>query len=132
MGYKAVQARREAAEIRKMLWRALIAFTIGIVIAVLGFDYMGDKFLHDICDTSLGRIPAYLLLGTGLGGFYLLIRYVSEGVYAGGNRKVPISSVTIYAAMVFLSPLAFIVLVIYRFYQLAKLRKTELEDTEEN
>ena len=132
MGYKATQARREAAEIRKMIWRALIAFTIGIVIAMLAFEFVGDEFLHDICCTSLGRLPAYLLLGTGLGGFYLLMRYVSEGIYTGGSRRVPVGSLTIYAAMIVLSPLAFVVLVIYRFCQLAKLRKTELEDTEEN
>ena len=78
MGSKAVKARREAAEIRKVLWRALIAFTIGILIAMLAFSYWGDKFLHDICPPALGRIPAYLLLGTGVGGIIVRLRQLSK------------------------------------------------------
>lgn len=130
MGSKAVKARREAAEIRKVLWRALIAFTIGILIAMLAFSYWGDKFLHDICPPALGRIPAYLLLGTGVGGMYMIIQLVGEGIYKGNAPKVPFPFTTSYALMIVLAPLAFVWLIIVRLRQLSKLRKIEMEDME--
>ena len=130
MGSKAVKARREAAEIRKVLWRALIAFTIGILIAMLAFSYWGDKFLHDICPPALGRIPAYLLLGTFVGGMYMVIQFVGEKVYKGTAPNVHVSFTTVYAVMIVLAPLAFVWLIIVRLRQLSKLRKTEMEDME--
>lgn len=128
MGSKAVKARREAAEIRKVLWRALIAFTIGILIAMLAFSYWGDKFLHDICPPALGRIPAYLLLGTFVGGMYMVIQFVGEKVYKGTAPNVHVSFTTVYAVMIVLAPLAFVWLIIVRFRQLSKLRKIEMEE----
>ena len=128
MGSKAVKARREAAEIRKVLWRALIAFTIGILIAMLAFSYWGDKFLHDICPPALGRIPAYLLLGTFVGGMYMVIQFVGEKVYKGTAPNVHVSFTTVYAVMVVLAPLAFVWLIIVRLRQLSKLRKIEMEE----
>ena len=128
MGSKAVKARREAAEIRKVLWRALIAFTIGILIAMLAFSYWGDKFLHDICPPALGRIPAYLLLGTFVGGMYMVIQFVGEKVYKGTAPNVHVSFTTVYAVMIVLAPLAFVWLIIVRFHQLSKLRKIEMEE----
>ena len=128
MGSKAVKARREAAEIRKVLWRALIAFTIGILIAMLAFSYWGDKFLHDICPPALGRIPAYLLLGTFVGGMYMVIQFVGEKVYKGTAPNVHVSFTTVYAVMIVLAPLAFVWLIIVRFRQLSKLRKIEKEE----
>ena len=128
MGSKAVKARREAAEIRKVLWRALIAFTIGILIAMLAFSYWGDKFLHDICPPALGRIPAYLLLGTFVGGMYMVIQFVGEKVYKGTAPNVHVSFTTVYAAMIVLAPLAFVWLIIVRLRQLSKLRKIEMEE----
>ena len=130
MGSKAVKARREAAEIRKVLWRALIAFTIGILIAMLAFSYWGDKFLHDICPPALGRIPAYLLLGTFVGGMYMVIQFVGEKVYKGTAPNMHVSFTTVYAVMIVLAPLAFVWLIIVRLRQLSKLRKTEMEDME--
>ena len=130
MGSKAVKARREAAEIRKVLWRALIAFTIGILIAMLAFSYWGDKFLHDICPPALGRIPAYLLLGTFVGGMYMVIQFVGEKVYKGTAPNVHVSFTTVYAVMIVLAPLAFVWLIIVRLRQLSKLRKIEMEDIE--
>jgi len=134
MGNKAVKARREAAEIRKVLWRALIAFTIGIVLAVLAFQYIGDKFFSDMCSTSLGRLPAYVFMGTFAGGLYMVIQYIGEMVYNGKKSNMPVrfTFTSFYAVLLFIAPVAFIGLVIYRFYQLAKLRKIELEDTEGN
>ena len=128
MGSKAVKARRVAAEIRKVLWRALIAFTIGILIAMLAFSYWGDKFLHDICPPALGRIPAYLLLGTFVGGMYMVIQFVGEKVYKGTAPNVHVSFTTVYAVMIVLAPLAFVWLIIVRFRQLSKLRKIEMEE----
>lgn len=128
MGSKAVKARREAAEIRKVLWRALIAFTIGILIAMLAFSYWGDKFLHDICPPALGRIPAYLLLGTFVGGMYMVIQFVGEKVYKGTAPNVHVSFTTVYAVMIVLAPLAFVWLIIVRLRQLSKLRKIEMEE----
>ena len=128
MGSKAVKARREAAEIRKVLWRALIAFTIGILIAMLAFSYWGDKFLHDICPPALGRIPAYLLLGTFVGGMYMVIQFVGEKVYKGTAPNVHVSFSTVYAVMIVLAPLAFVWLIIVRLRQLSKLRKIEMEE----
>ena len=128
MGSKAVKARREAAEIRKVLWRALIAFTIGILIAMLAFSYWGDKFLHDICPPALGRIPAYLLLGTFVGGMYMVIQFVGEKVYKGTAPNMHVSFTTVYAVMIVLAPLAFVWLIIVRFHQLSKLRKIEMEE----
>ncbi len=128
MGSKAVKARREAAEIRKVLWRALIAFTIGILIAMLAFSYWGDKFLHDICLPALGRIPAYLLLGTFVGGMYMVIQFVGEKVYKGTAPNVHVSFTTVYAVMIVLAPLAFVWLIIVRLRQLSKLRKIEMEE----
>lgn len=128
MGSKAVKARREAAEIRKVLWRALIAFTIGILIAMLAFSYWGDKFLHDICPPALGRIPAYLLLGTFVGGMYMVIQFVGEKVYKGTAPNMHVSFTTVYAVMIVLAPLAFVWLIIVRFRQLSKLRKIEMEE----
>ena len=128
MGSKAVKARREAAEIRKVLWRALIAFTIGILIAMLAFSYWGDKFLHDICPPALGRIPAYLLLGTFVGGMYMVIQFVGEKVYKGTAPSVHVSFTTVYAVMIVLAPLAFVWLIIVRLRQLSKLRKIEMEE----
>ena len=128
MGSKAVKARREAAEIRKVLWRALIAFTIGILIAMLAFSYWGDKFLHDICPLALGRIPAYLLLGTFVGGMYMVIQFVGEKVYKGTATNVHVSFTTVYAVMIVLAPLAFVWLIIVRLRQLSKLRKIEMEE----
>ena len=130
MGSKAVKARREAAEIRKVLWRALIAFTIGILIAMLAFSYWGDKFLHDICPPALGRIPAYLLLGTFVGGMYMVIQFVGEKVYKGTAPNVHVSFTTVYAVMIVLAPLAFVWLIIVRLHQLSKLREIEMEDIE--
>ena len=130
MGSKAVKARREAAEIRKVLWRALIAFTIGILIAMLAFSYWGDKFLHDICPPALGRIPAYLLLGTFVGGMYMVIQFVGEKVYKGTAPNVHVSFTTVYAVMIVLAPLAFVWLIIVRLRLLSKLRKIEMEDIE--
>ena len=130
MGSKAVKARREAAEIRKVLWRALIAFTIGILIAMLAFSYWGDKFLHDICPPALGRIPAYLLLGTFVGGMYMVIQFVGEKVYKGTAPNMHVSFTTVYAVMIVLAPLAFVWLIIVRLRQLSKLRKIEMEDIE--
>ena len=128
MGSKAVKARREAAEIRKVLWRALIAFTIGILIAMLAFSYWGDKFLHDICPPALGRIPAYLLLGTFVGGMYMVVQFVREKVYKGTAPNVHVSFTTVYAVMIVLAPLAFVWLIIVRLCQLSKLRKIEMEE----
>ena len=128
MGSKAVKARREAAEIRKVLWRALIAFTIGILIAMLAFSYWGDKFLHDICPPALGRIPAYLLLGTFVGGMYMVIQFVGEKVYKGTAPNMHVSFTTVYAVMIVLAPLAFVWLIIVRFHQLSKLREIEMEE----
>ena len=128
MGSKAVKARHEAAEIRKVLWRALIAFTIGILIAMLAFSYWGDKFLHDICPPALGRIPAYLLLGTFVGGMYMVIQFVGEKVYKGTAPNVHVSFTTVYAVMIVLAPLAFVWLIIVRLRQLSKLRKIEMEE----
>ena len=128
MGSKAVKARREAAEIRKVLWRALIAFTIGILIAMLAFSYWGDKFLHDICPPALGRIPAYLLLGIFVGGMYMVIQFVGEKVYKGTAPNVHVSFTTVYAVMIVLAPLAFVWLIIVRLRQLSKLRKIEMEE----
>ena len=128
MGSKAVKARRVAAEIRKVLWRALIAFTIGILIAMLAFSYWGDKFLHDICPPALGRIPAYLLLGTFVGGMYMVIQFVGEKVYKGTAPNVHVSFTTVYAVMIVLAPLAFVWLIIVRLRQLSKLRKIEMEE----
>lgn len=128
MGSKAVKARREAVEIRKVLWRALIAFTIGILIAMLAFSYWGDKFLHDICPPALGRIPAYLLLGTFVGGMYMVIQFVGEKVYKGTAPNVHVSFTTVYAVMIVLAPLAFVWLIIVRLRQLSKLRKIEMEE----
>lgn len=128
MGSKAVKARREAAEIRKVLWRALIAFTIGILIAMLAFSYWGDKFLHDICPPALGRIPAYLLLGTFVGGMYMVIQFVGEKVYKGTAPNMHVSFTTSYALMIMLAPLAFVWLIIVRLRQLSKLRKIEMEE----
>jgi len=128
MGSKAVKARREAAEIRKVLWRALIAFTIGILIAMLAFSYWGDKFLHDICPPALGRIPAYLLLGTFVGGMYMVIQFVGEKVYKGTAPNMHVSFTTVYAVMIVLAPLAFVWLIIVRLRQLSKLRKIEMEE----
>ncbi len=128
MGSKAVKARREAAEIRKVLWRALIAFTIGILIAMLAFSYWGDKFLHDICPPALGRIPAYLLLGTFVGGMYMVIQFVGEKVYKGTAPNMHVSFTTVYAVMIVLAPLAFVWLIIVRLHQLSKLRKIEKEE----
>ena len=128
MGSKAVKARREAAEIRKVLWRALIAFTIGILIAMLAFSYWGDKFLHDICPPALGRIPAYLLLGTFVGGMYMVIQFVGEKVYKGTAPNVHVSFTTVYAVMIVLAPLAFVWLIIVRLHQLSKLREIEMEE----
>ena len=128
MGSKAVKARREAAEIRKVLWRALIAFTIGILIAMLAFSYWGDKFLHDICPPALGRIPAYLLLGTFVGGMYMVIQFVGEKVYKGTAPNVHVSFTTVYAVMIVLAPLAFVWLIIVRLRQLSNLRKIEMEE----
>ena len=128
MGSKAVKARREAAEIRKVLWRALIAFTIGILIAMLAFSYWGDKFLHDICPPALGRIPAYLLLGTFVGGMYMVIQFVGEKVYKGTAPNMHVSFTTVYAMMIVLAPLAFVWLIIVRLRQLSKLRKIEMEE----
>ncbi len=128
MGSKAVKARREAAEIRKVLWRALIAFTIGILIAMLAFSYWGDKFLHDICPPALGRIPAYLLLGTFVGGMYMVIQFVGEKVYKGTAPNMHVSFTTVYAVMIVLAPLAFVWLIIVRLHQLSKLREIEMEE----
>jgi len=128
MGSKAVKARREAAEIRKVLWRALIAFTIGILIAMLAFSYWGDKFLHDICPPALGRIPAYLLLGTFVGGMYMVIQFVGEKVYKGTAPNMHVSFTTVYAVMIVLAPLAFVWLIIVRLRQLSKLREIEMEE----
>lgn len=128
MGSKAVKARREAAEIRKVLWRALIAFTIGILIAMLAFSYWGDKFLHDICPHALGRIPAYLLLGTFVGGMYMVIQFVGEKVYKGTAPNMHVSFTTVYAVMIVLAPLAFVWLIIVRLHQLSKLREIEMEE----
>ena len=128
MGSKAVKARREAAEIRKVLWRALIAFTIGILIAMLAFSYWGDKFLHDICPPALGRIPAYLLLGTFVGGMYMVIQFVGEKVYKGTAPNMHVSFTTVYAVMIVLAPLDFVWLIIVRLRQLSKLRKIEMEE----
>ena len=130
MGSKAVKARREAAEIRKVLWRALIAFTIGILIAMLAFSYWGDKFLHDICPPALGRIPAYLLLGTFVDGMYMVIQFVGEKVYKGTAPNMHVSFTTVYAVMIVLAPLAFVWLIIVRLHQLSKLREIEMEDIE--
>lgn len=128
MGSKAVKARREAAEIRKVLWRSLIAFTIGILIAMLAFSYWGDKFLHDICPPALGRIPAYLLLGTFVGGMYMVIQFVGEKVYKGTAPNMHVPFTTSYALMIVLAPLAFVWLIIVRLCQLSKLRKIEMEE----
>ena len=128
MGSKVVKARREAAEIRKVLWRALIAFTIGVLLAMLGFYSFGDKFLNDVCGTALGRLPAYLLLGAGAGGMYMIIQYVGEGVYNGKKPNMHVSFTMVYALMIVLAPLAFVWLLILRFYQLSKLKKIEMEE----
>ena len=101
-----------------------------------GFD--DEEFLRNLGamgkDRKTGKIwltaAGLLLLGTGVGGMYLIIQLVGEGIYKGNAPKVPFPFTTSYALMIVLAPLAFVWLIIVRLRQLSKLRKIEMEDIE--
>ena len=114
---------KQIGEIKKQLWMSLIFFTVGILLAWLGFSQFGDKFMHDIWNESVGRWPVYLLLGTALGGVYLTIKYVGDKTVEDRSRTSSYMAMFrfIYVAMFLLAPVLFVVLIIYRFYQLRKL-----------
>ena len=114
---------KQIGEIKKQLWMSLIFFTVGLLLAWLSFSQFGDKFMHDIWNESVGRWPVYLLLGTALGGVYLTIKYVGDKTVEDRSRTSSYMAMfrLIYVAMLLLAPVLFVVLVIYRFYQLRKL-----------
>ena len=114
---------KQIGEIKKQLWMSLIFFTVGILLAWLGFSHYGDRFMRDIWNESVGRWPVYLLLGTALGGVYLTIKYVGDKTVEDRSRTSSYMAMFrfIYVAMFLLAPVLFVVLVIYRFYQLRKL-----------
>lgn len=116
---------KQIDEIRKQLWLSLIFFTAGMVLAWLGFSHFGDKFMNDIWNESVGRWPVYLLLGTTAGGLYMTIKYVSEKVEKGTGFNNALSGLNtirlFYCVIILLSPVLFVALVLYRFYQLSKL-----------
>ena len=123
MNKKEGKIRKQIGEIKKQLWMSLIFFTVGLLLAWLGFSQLGDKFMHDIWNESVGRWPVYLLLGTALGGVYLTIKYVGDKTVEDRSRTSSYIAMFryIYGAMFLLAPVLFVVLVIYRFYQLRKL-----------
>ena len=123
MNKKEGKIRKQIGEIKKQLWMSLIFFTVGLLLAWLGFSQLGDKFMHDIWNESVGRWPVYLLLGTALGGVYLTIKYVGDKTVEDRSRTSSYMAMFrfIYVAMFLLAPVLLVVLVIYRFYQLRKL-----------
>ena len=127
------QKQKRVGEIRKQIWLSLVFFSLGMLLAWFGFSRLGDRFMYDIWNESVGKWPVYLLLGTTAGGLYLTIKYVSEKVEKGAGYNNMTSGLQIiklvYCVIILLSPVLFIVLVFYRFYQLRKLVNMESDDS---
>ena len=133
MNKKEEKKWKQIGEIRKQIWLSLVFFSLGMLLAWFGFSRLGDRFMYDIWNESVGKWPVYLLLGTTAGGLYLTIKYVSEKVEKGAGYNNMTSGLQIiklvYCVIILLSPVLFIVLVFYRFYQLRKLVSMESDDS---
>ena len=115
-------------EIWKQLCISLIFFSLGMLLAWLGFSHYGDRFMRDIWNESVGRWPVYLLFGSAFGGLYLTFEYVADvHVHRRSNIKIRRFGRFVGSLLV-MAPVLFVIIFVYRLYELRKLHKSLPDD----
>ena len=115
-------------EIWKQLCISLIFFSLGMLLAWLGFSHYGDRFMRDIWNESVGRWPVYLLFGSVFGGLYLTFEYVADDhVYRRSNIRTRWFR-HFCGFLLMIAPALFVIIFVYRLYELRKLHKSLPDD----
>ena len=115
-------------EIWKQLCISLIFFSLGMLLAWLGFSHYGDRFMRDIWNESVGRWPVYLLFGSILGGLYLMFEYVADDhVDRRSNIRIRRFGRFVGSLLV-MAPALFVIIFVRRLYELRKLHKSLRND----
>lgn len=78
----------EIVAIKKYLLKCAIFFCIGILLTILGFAIFGDRFLNDITNTSLGKLPAYALISVWVAGLYVSGEFMTRKSAKGGHYSI--------------------------------------------
>lgn len=123
--------QKRIKEIRNELLLALAYFSFGILIGTAGYSSKGDRFLNNIpWLTDLAKyIPIYLLIGAWIGGFYLALKFVTEKINDPKSFMYYLKELysVLLIVVTMAAPVAFIPLIIYRFYQMFKLHDVEFD-----